>query len=117
MTPYEEARAVYAKEPSARSFELELHLHLMNGYVVSRPDFFIMGRHVDSKGHPDKIVDPSWLFHPDACDCWHVALMAGDIARSLDALPWELPLVSFERKNDLRFVPLASIRRLSAGGI
>jgi hypothetical protein len=112
-TPYEQAKAVYAKEHNARSFEEDLHWHLLNGYVISRPDFFVMGRHVDSKAPPGLIVNPSWLFHPDTCDCWHVYLFAGDIARAFGIMPWELPLVSFERRNDLRFYPLASIRRLS----
>lgn len=117
MTPYEEAAKVYAKEACLRSLFEDVHLHLLNGYVISRPDFFIMGRHVNSKADPAKITEPTWLFHPDECDCWHIALMTGDVARCFAALPWPLPLVSFERKNDLRFYPLESIRRLSAGGI
>jgi hypothetical protein len=117
VTPYEQARTVYRSEHSVRSFEEDLHWHLLNGYVISRPDFFIMGRHVDSKAAPGLILNPSWLFHPKDCDCWHVWLFAGDIAPAFGMMPFPLPLVSFERKNDLRFLPLESIRRLSAGGI
>lgn len=114
-TPYEQAKAVYEREHCARSFAEDLHWHLLNGYVISRPDFFIMGRHVDSKADPRLILNPCYLFHPDKCDCWHVWLFAGDITHAFSILPWPLPLVSFERRNDLRFLPMESIRRLSGG--
>lgn len=105
--------AVYTKERSVRSFEEDLHLHLLNGYVINRPDFFIMGRHVDSRADPEQIVNPEWLFDPMDCDCWHVYLMAGDMARAFEAMPFPLPLISFERKNELHFQLLADIRRLT----
>lgn len=116
LTPFEEAREVYAKEPSAHSFEDDLLWHLQNGYVISRPDLFIMGRHVDSKAPSGQIVG-RWLFHPDRCDAWHIALFAGEIGPAFSLMPWKLPLLAFERKNELRFVPLESIQRLSASGI
>jgi hypothetical protein len=113
MTPYEEAKAVWAKERCVRSFEEDLRWHLLNGYVFSRPDFFIMGRHVNSKAEPGLIVNPSYLFHPEDCDAWMIYLMAGDCKAAFGILPFELPLVCFERGNDLRFYPLSSFRRLS----
>jgi hypothetical protein len=113
MTPYEEAKAVWAKERCVRTFEEDLHWHLLNGYVFSRPDFFIMGRHVNSKAGPELIVNPSWLFDPAECDCWMIYLMAGDCGAAFGILPFNLPLVCFERRNELRFAPLESFRRLS----
>lgn len=115
MTPYEQAKAVYAKERNARSFDEDCHWHFLNGYVISRPDFFVMGRHVDSKAEPGLIVNPSWLFDPEKCDCWMIYLMAGDIAPAFDIMPFPLPLVCFERKNELHFQRLEDIRRLSGG--
>ena len=115
MTPYEEAALVYSREACLRSFRDDLHLHMMNGYVISRPDFFVMGRHVNSKADPRLIVDASYLFTPSECDCWHLHCMAGDIPALFSVLPFPLPLVSFERKNELRFYPLESFRRLSGG--
>lgn len=113
MTPFEQARAVYARERNARSFDEDLHWHFLNGYVISRPDFFIMGRHVVSSAPGWQITDCRWLFDPAECDCWHVYLFAGDIAPAFGIMPWLLPKVSFERGNDLRFYPLASIARLA----
>jgi len=47
------------------------------------------------------------------CDAWHVYLMAGDIAKVWSILPWELPLITIERRNVLKVYSLDSIRRLS----
>lgn len=113
LTPYQQAREVWNREHCVRSFEEDLHWHFLNGYVISRPDFFIMGRHVNSKAKPELIVNPSWLFAPAECDCWHVYLFAGDIGPAFGIMPFPLPLVSMERRNDLRIYPLESIRRLA----
>ena len=111
-TPYELARAVYDSEPCARTFAEDLDWHLVNGFVFSRPDFFVMGRPVVSTAEPALIVGQH-RFNSGACDCWHVYLMAGNITPAWAMLPWELPLLSFERGNELRIVPLASMRRLA----
>lgn len=114
MSPYEQARAVYQREHCPRTFDQDLELHLRNGFVFSTPDFFIMGRHVFSKAPVSLIVDPANHFHRDVCDCWHIYLFAGNIAKAFAIEPWPLSLFSMERKNELRFVPADSIRRLSA---
>lgn len=114
MTPYQRAARVYELEPCARTFAEDLEWHLVNGFVFSRPDFFVMGRPVVSTVatfDPGKIVGLH-RFPSSLCDCWHVYLMAGNVARAWDMLPWELPLVSFERGNVLRVHRLAAIRRL-----
>jgi hypothetical protein len=112
VIPYTEALAVYTREPCARSFREDLEWHLLNGFVFSRPDFFVMGRPVVSQAAPEMIVGQH-RFPSGLCDCWHIYLFAGNVARAWDMLPWDLPLVSFERSNVLRFHSLAAMRRLS----
>lgn len=114
MSAIDLARHVYESEPCARSFEEDLDWHLENGFVFSRPDFFVMGRPVLSSASRELIVGQC-RFPSVLCDCWHVYLMAGNIAPAWAMLPWELPWMSFERGNVLRFHKLASIRRLSGG--
>lgn len=113
MTPYEQARAVYLSEPCARTFEEDLGLHLARGFVFSTPKYFIMGRPVQKEVEAWKIVDPSVYFPPELCNCWHVFVMAGDVSKVWDILPWPLGTISFERRNELRFYSAERIRRLS----
>lgn len=115
MMPVEKAAEVYQREGCARTFRQDLEAHLLNGFVFSRPDFFIMGRPVISTADQALIVDPSHRFPSAECDCWHIYLFAGNMIRAWAIMPWELPLFSFERKNELRFYPVSAIRRLSGG--
>lgn len=112
MSPYEQARAVYGHERCARTFEQDRDLHFEHGFVFSTPTYFAMGRAVPRKGDPALIVDPGVRYHLEACDCWHIYLFAGDITKLPDLMPWALPWISIERKNELRFYPLAEMRRL-----
>lgn len=112
MAPIDLARHVYRSEPCARTFEQDLAWHLDNGFVFARPDFFVMGRPVNRHASPSLIVG-QYRFPSATADCWHVYLMAGNVARAWGMLPWELPWVSFERSNVLRFHRLEAIRRLS----
>lgn len=111
MTPLEQAVAVYSREPCARTFDEDLRLHLENGYVVSTPDFFVMARPVWRGMNEFLIVNPAEGCHPAFRDCWHVYLLAGSIQKALTALPYDLPWMSWERGNVLRFFRLDSIRR------
>ncbi len=112
MTPFDQARAVYRKERCRRTFEEDLHAHLVGGFVFSTPDFFVMGRPVVSVAPPIAITDPRVSFARS--DCWHVFLLAGDIRKAWGIVPYDLPMMSFERKNELRFYPMTVIRRASA---
>ena len=113
MTPVELAAKVYEQEPCARPFTEDLHWHLINGFVFSTPDFFIMGRPVPLTADHSLILNPAWVFPPELCNTWFVYLMAGNYQKAWSILPWELPYFAWERKNELRFYSLASIRRLS----
>ena len=76
-----------------------------------------MGRPVDSAGRHEDIVNPAFEFPREKCDCWHVYLMAGDTTRVWDIMPYPLPKISFERRNELRFYALDSIRRIQTNPI
>ena len=110
---YHMARSVYQSEPCARTFEEDLEAHFCNGFVFSRPDFFVMGRPVVSTANHALIVNPWHRFPSSQCDCWHAYLVAGNVARAFQIVPWPLPLMSYERKNVLRFVKCNRIEQLA----
>src|SRR6185436_18250051 len=98
MLPFEQAKAVYSKEPCRRSFETDLALHFEFGFVFSTPRFFCMGRPVQRSAPHGLILDPSYTFKPEECDTWLVWLMAGDVSAAWSVLPWPLPWLCFERR-------------------
>ncbi len=102
LSPVERAAAVYDREPCARTFREDLEAHLLNGYVFSTPETFLMGRVVQRDADPALIVDPWHRF--EAGDCWMVYLSAGCILRDVPRLmPFPLPWLAWERGNKLRF--------------
>lgn len=111
MTPYEKALEVYHREPCARTFAEDLALHFLHGFVFSTPDYFVMGRPVKSDAPHYQIVNPGFHWDREECDCWHVYLMAGDMAEAWGVLPYPLSLISIERRNEIRFYKLADIER------
>lgn len=113
MTSYEKALQVMKREHQGHSFDYALTWHLLNGFVFSRPDFFVMGRPVIKWAAPELIVDPSHRFPSGQCDCWHIYLLAGLHEKAWSVMPWELPWLSWERGNDLRFYEVERIKRLS----
>lgn len=114
MTPFQKAREVYSQEACVRTFEQDLLLHYLFGFVFCAPDYFIMGRPVNRQAEPSLILDPSCGFERQHCNCWHIYLMAGEPDKAWSIMPWELPWFSFERRNELRFYPADRIRKLSA---
>lgn len=111
MTPAERIHALYSD--TERSFRGDLEQHLLNGYVFSTPEFFLMGRPVDSKASMEEINDPSVVFPRDRQDCWVVYAYAdimgnsvrGLVKNVLTMMPYPLPLVCWQRKRHdrLRF--------------
>ena len=116
MTPFEQARSVYENEACARTFDQDLLLHYLHGFVFSTPDYFIMGRPVDRHADSAAIVNPAHTFARAKMNCWHIYLMAGDCAAAWAIMPWPLGWFSFERRNELRFYPAERIRRLTSDG-
>jgi hypothetical protein len=117
MMPVEKAAEVYQLETCKRSFREDLEAHLLNGFVFSRPDFFIMGRPVIKAASYEEITDPTFRFPSANCDTWHIHLMSGNMVKAWAIMPWELPWFAWERKNELRFYSVSAIRRLSGGAL
>jgi hypothetical protein len=116
--PILEAAGVYQREPCRRTFQQDLDIHLTTGYVVSTPEYFIMARPVNSGAPQEDVVNPMHIFDNSECDCWHIYLMAGDMKKCWDKCPddlKDLPLVSFERSNVLKFLPMDRVKRLVLG--
>ena len=109
MTPVELAASVYAHEPCARTFREDLEAHLLNGHVFSAPDFFVMGRVVDSQADGKFIVDPWVRF--DEGDAWLVYLAAGDLRAMWRLLPFPKEFIGWERSNVLRFWRFESLQK------
>lgn len=110
MTPLDKARAVYASEPCARTFEEDLRLHLKFSYVHSTPEYFIMGRPVTMDAAYSDITDPIVQFsEPDA---WWVYLASGDLKSFFTIKPFDLPYVGWERDNKARFYRADKVSRL-----
>lgn len=110
MTPVERAMAIYGEEPCRRTFDEDLQLHLMYGYVFSTPTMFMMGRPVDRYDPPEYIVTPDRrpLWGPNA---WLIYLAAGDLGEFFRYCPYPLPWVGWERKNKLRFYDFKRAKR------
>ena len=77
-------------------FERDLSFYLVNGVVISRPDYFIMAKAIDSR-----LGEASW--HPQAPDCWYVACAVGrkTLAWFLSQAPYQLPLIAWKRFKSL----------------
>jgi hypothetical protein len=112
MSPVERAAEVYKREWCARTFREDLEIHLIYGFVFSRPDYFVMGRPVISTAPEEEIVNPLVHFPSTDCDAWHIALFSGNIARSFHVMPWRLPRITMQRQNELRIYELSAIERL-----
>lgn len=109
MTTIVKAMQVYKREQCGSTFESDLSAHLDHGFVLSEPDFFVMYRPVWSGASVKDIIDP-WVIHHGPIDCWHMYLFAGNMARAWEYLRFDLPLVSFEKRNRLHFYRLDAFR-------
>ena len=102
MTPVEQVAALY-KDP--QHFVRDLELHLLHGYVTSRPDIFVMGRAVDVHAPDNLIRDPSHKFpNPNG---WMVYAYAGDVRSAIGCAPYFLPFCCYHRRGKLRVYPLS----------
>lgn len=103
MTPAQQAAEVYKREECPRSFMEDVRAHLANGYVISTPDFFAMGRPVDSTADHAKIINPWHTFPRNRWDCWFVYLVAGDMQQAWTCFPFPLEKIAFEKRNKIRY--------------
>lgn len=108
MNPYEQAAAVYDREPCARTLAEDLTAHLHSGLVISTDRAFAMAR-ITRREWPVEMALNPWLSDPDG-DTWHVWLAAGDMSEMLKFGPSKKWL-AFERSNVLRFWRFESLRK------
>lgn len=94
-TPAEQVRALYA---NANDFRDELSAHLVNGYVLSSPDCFVMGRPIDLRSPREVVLNPWFAFPPENVNAWLVWAAAGTVREILAFLPYELPYLVWQRR-------------------
>jgi len=114
MKILEKAQRLYEAEDSPRSLAVDLLLHITNpaGWVISRPDLLIMARPVPKDAPQEEILDAGRIWKAEECDCWHIYLVVGNASVAFQYLPFDLPWISFERKNVMKFYQLTKIRGL-----
>lgn len=92
---YEKLLELYAKVPS-RSLSADLEYFMRTGYVISSPDFVLIGRRIDD----------GWFVHAA------VAKNLGDLLR---AMPYYLPYVGWAReargRNNIRWHSIEQLRK------
>lgn len=117
IPPYQRMETWYQMHPAVRPFGLYVEWHLQAGVVLSTPDCFVMGRPVNSKAGDWRITESMQLWPRDKQDCWYIFAMCGDMAKAFSMLPYELPLIAFQRKaqKELRFYQLPRLRSLCDG--
>ena len=86
------------KPPEKRvKFEDQLMEYLCNGFVVSRPTCFWMGKIIDLT--PDAKEGDEWK---EGELGWFVRMAVGDMRELLETLPAVLPRIAFTRREDPR---------------
>jgi len=108
--PSIQARRIYDREDTFRSFKDDLDLHLLNGYVISTPELFVMARPVPRIAARNAICDPAVTWPTYYCSCWHVHIYAGKLPLLFTLLPYELPYGSFQKRDRLRFYTLNQLK-------
>ncbi len=115
MNPYERIREVYAKNPQQRTFEFYLVWHIHHGFVFSTPDYFVMGRPVDTVDFDPNAAELRVYRDQDA-NAFYIHAMAGKMPRLWDIMPYPLPKIGWERiregKRELNFYSVDTLMRL-----
>jgi hypothetical protein len=99
MKPFDQVAELYERYPQPRAFEEDISAHIETGYVVSTPEFFLMGRAVDRYADPAMIEDPWHGFLRSEQNAWLVYAFAGSSRNFLSFVPYPLRWVGFQRRN------------------
>lgn len=116
MSPYDQLETLYDQHPQELPFAWYVHWHIKFGFVLSRPDVFVMGRPIVKRVAEANGVTMDEPEPGQAADTWFVHAAAGDLQRAWELIPWNLPYVAWERvldrQRDLRFYDAGRVRRL-----
>jgi hypothetical protein len=93
MTPAEQAAELCRARDA--SFREELEAHLLNGWVISTPEVFLLGRPVPRSADA---ADLRAVYPPEECDAWFVWLGVGSAERLLALMPYDLPWIGWHRQ-------------------
>ena len=118
MTPRERVQELYQRFPQPRSFEEDIRLHRVTGYVIETADVFVLGRPVRHDVPVEAIVCPHVSFAWEVCDAWYIWALAGNIKRMLEIVDelGPLPLLGWARRNGvIRWHPYEETRRRVEG--
>ncbi|CAB4136244.1 hypothetical protein UFOVP296_36 [uncultured Caudovirales phage] len=91
-------KKLYESHEIDGSLTEDVRAHMETGCVFSGPDFFLVGRPVDSSASIELIGNPKHTFPQETCDAWYVWLGAGDAKSLMELAPYRLPLVGFARR-------------------
>jgi len=112
MKPIDEIAALYRKWEMPRTMEEDIKAHLCNGYVISTPDFFVMGRAIARYAAPQAIENPWFTFRREHHDAWLVYAFAGSSRNFLSFVPYPLRWLAWQRRGKpLRFHELSTFTR------
>jgi hypothetical protein len=111
MSPILQAQAVYEREECPRSFWQDVMEHFLNenAYVISTPKCFVLARPVNCLAATAEIVNPGIEFPRTEQNAWLIYLLGGSLREVLRFLPYELPMIGWERKNVLRWYKTAEV--------
>lgn len=120
MSPFERMAEKYRLNPQEQSFEWYCDWHARYGFFYATPEFFVMGRPIrmsDGQAGIDAMTKRG-LDNEGLCDTWYIHAFSGDMAKAWSILPWEMPLIAFERlrsgKRELTFVETERLKRLTS---
>jgi hypothetical protein len=99
MSPRKRIAKLYLRYRQPRSFEEDIRLHRVTGYVIETEDIFLMGRPVRHDVAVEAIQCPHVSFAREECDAWFIWAFCGNIKAMLELAPYELPLVGWSRRN------------------
>ena len=118
MTPRERVKILYEQFPQPRSFEEDIRLHRVTGYVLDHPDIFLMGRPVRREAPMEAIVCPHVSFPRSQADAWFIWAMAGKLTLVWTTAPYELPYVGWIRRNrQVRWYNCRQAKRVIEAGL
>jgi hypothetical protein len=109
-TPYDQAREWQNHIGSSWHLAHVIAAHGdCGGQVHITPELFVLARPVRREWPDERICDPQEVATEP--DCWHVWLLAGDIAAALRLLPYPLPFMSWHRGDRFRVYRIEDVLR------